>query len=76
VALLALFGSRLPHVSDVLAGNLLTVGSLANIIVVERGKDGGVTLGFMEHARSGIPIAVISLALAIAWFVGRSLVTP
>jgi Na+/H+ antiporter NhaD/arsenite permease-like protein len=56
-----------------LAGNLLVVGSLANIIGVERAKEAGVTLGFLEHARCGIPIALISLALAIAWFVGRTL---
>jgi len=57
-----------------LAGNLLVVGSLANIIVVERAKEAGVTLSFFEHARCGIPIAVISLALAVAWFAGRALV--
>ena len=57
-----------------LAGNLLIVGSLANIIVVERAKQVGVTLGFMEHARCGIPIAFVSLALTIAWFAGRRLV--
>jgi Na+/H+ antiporter NhaD/arsenite permease-like protein len=57
-----------------LAGNLLIVGSLANIIVVERAKQAGVTLGFMEHARCGIPIAVVSLSLTVAWFVGRGLV--
>jgi Na+/H+ antiporter NhaD/arsenite permease-like protein len=54
-----------------LAGNLLIVGSLANIIVVERAKQVGVTLGLMEHARCGIPIALISLALTVAWFVAR-----
>ena len=57
-----------------LAGNLLIVGSLANIIVVERAEQAGVTLGFMEHARCGIPIALVSLTLTIAWFVGGSLV--
>jgi Na+/H+ antiporter NhaD/arsenite permease-like protein len=55
-----------------LAGNLLIVGSLANIIVVERAKDAGVTLSFFEHARCGVPIALISLALTIAWFAGRA----
>jgi Na+/H+ antiporter NhaD/arsenite permease-like protein len=50
-----------------LAGNLLIVGSLANIITVERAKDVGVTLGFMEHARCGVPITVLSLAVALAW---------
>jgi Na+/H+ antiporter NhaD/arsenite permease-like protein len=57
-----------------LAGNLLIVGSLANIIVVERAKQVGVTLGFMEHARCGVAIALISLSLTIAWFIGRGLV--
>jgi Na+/H+ antiporter NhaD/arsenite permease-like protein len=52
-----------------LAGNLLIVGSLANIITVERAKDVGVTLGFMEHAKCGVPITVLSLAVAIAWLV-------
>jgi len=41
---------------------------------VEHAKEAGVTLSFLEHARCGIPIAVISLALAVAWFVGRALV--
>jgi Na+/H+ antiporter NhaD/arsenite permease-like protein len=61
-------------VLSTLAGNLLIVGSLANIIVVERAKDAGVTLSFLEHARCGVPIALISLALTIAWFAGRALV--
>jgi Na+/H+ antiporter NhaD/arsenite permease-like protein len=50
-----------------LAGNLLIVGSLANIITVERAKDVGVKLGFVEHARCGIPITLLSLAAAFAW---------
>lgn len=50
-----------------LAGNLLVVGSLANIITVERAKDVGVTLGFLEHARCGAPIALVSLAVAAGW---------
>jgi Na+/H+ antiporter NhaD/arsenite permease-like protein len=50
-----------------LAGNLLIVGSLANIITVERAKDLGVTLGFLEHARCGVPIALLSLAAASGW---------
>jgi Na+/H+ antiporter NhaD/arsenite permease-like protein len=50
-----------------LAGNLLLVGSLANIITVERARDVGVELGFLDHARCGIPITLLSLALAMAW---------
>jgi Na+/H+ antiporter NhaD/arsenite permease-like protein len=44
-----------------LAGNLLIVGSLANIITVERAREAGVGLGFGEHARGGVPIALLSM---------------
>ncbi len=54
-------------VVSTLAGNLLIVGSLANIITVERAQEVGVQLGFFEHARCGIPITVLSLAAALAW---------
>jgi Na+/H+ antiporter NhaD/arsenite permease-like protein len=54
-----------------LAGNLLIVGSLANIIMVERASQCGVVLGFGEHARCGIPITVISFAAALVWFALR-----
>ena len=55
-----------------LAGNLLIVGSLANIIVVERARQCGVALGFGEHARCGIPITMLSFAAALAWFAWRA----
>jgi Na+/H+ antiporter NhaD/arsenite permease-like protein len=54
-----------------LAGNLLLVGSLANIITVERARDVGVELRFLDHARCGVPITLLSLALAIAWLTFR-----
>lgn len=50
-----------------LAGNLLLVGSLANIIVVERAAQVGVRLGFLEHARCGVPVTLLSMALAVGW---------
>jgi Na+/H+ antiporter NhaD/arsenite permease-like protein len=50
-----------------LAGNLLLVGSLANLIVVERAAGVGVRLSFVDHARSGVPITLASLAIAAGW---------
>jgi Na+/H+ antiporter NhaD/arsenite permease-like protein len=50
-----------------LAGNLLIVGSLANIIMVERAKEAGVALTFAQHARSGIPMTLASCAVAVGW---------
>jgi Na+/H+ antiporter NhaD/arsenite permease-like protein len=50
-----------------LAGNLLLVGSLANIIVAERAASVGLHLPFRDHARCGIPMTLLSMAGAIAW---------
>jgi Na+/H+ antiporter NhaD/arsenite permease-like protein len=60
-------------VLSTLAGNLLVVGSLANIIVVERARQAGVVLEFAEHARCGVPMTLASIAAACAWFIGRSM---
>ena len=57
-------------VISTLAGNLLLVGSLANIIAVERARDVGVRLSFAEHARFGVPMILLSLPLAAAWLMG------
>ena len=54
-------------VLSTLAGNLFVVGSLANIIAVERAREAGVILSFVEHARCGIPMTLLSLLLAVAW---------
>lgn len=60
----ALYGLAL---LSTLAGNLLIVGSLANIIVAERAASVGVKLRFLDHARSGIPITLSSMAIACLW---------
>ena len=54
-------------VLSTLAGNLLVVGSLANIIALERARDAGVVLTFADHARCGVPMTLLSLLLALAW---------
>jgi len=48
--------------SATLAGNLVLIGSMANLIVVERAAARGVHLGFLEYARVGIPLALLSIA--------------
>lgn len=53
-----------------LAGNLLLVGSLANIIVAERAAAVGVRLSFRTHAACGIPMTLVSLVLALLWLIG------
>ena len=60
----ALYGLAL---LSTLAGNLLILGSLANIIVVERAQAMGVRLGCLEHARCGVPMTLTSLVFACLW---------
>ena len=50
-----------------LAGNLLLSGSLTNVLIAERADRLGAPLGFRDHAKAGVPLAVISLAFAILW---------
>ncbi|HOW96396.1 MAG TPA: anion transporter [Kiritimatiellia bacterium] len=54
------------------AGNLLTIGSIANLIVIEQAKPYGIHIGFREHARAGIPVTIISLLIAIGWIWWRA----
>jgi Na+/H+ antiporter NhaD/arsenite permease-like protein len=53
------------------AGNLLLVGSIANLIVVEAALRRGITIGWGRHARAGVPVALASLAITAAWFTLR-----
>jgi Na+/H+ antiporter NhaD/arsenite permease-like protein len=49
------------------AGNLLIVGSIANIIVVEQAARQGVAIDWRQHARTGVPVTVVTLAIAAVW---------
>lgn len=49
------------------AGNLLLTGSLCNIIVAERAASAGARLGFLDFARSGIPMTILSMVAAAFW---------
>jgi len=49
------------------AGNFLIIGSLANLIVVERARQEGVAVSFLDHLRAGIPMTLATLALAYGW---------
>ena len=53
--------------ASTLAGNLFIVGSIANIIVVDQAARLGVRIGWRQHARVGVPVTVVTLALAAAW---------
>ncbi len=58
--------------SSTLAGNLLLVGSIANLIVVEQAAQLGVRVSWRAHARVGVPVTLLTLALAAAWLLVRA----
>jgi len=53
--------------SSTFAGNLLVIGSIANLITIEQARAYGVTITFREHARVGVPVTFASLAILAAW---------
>jgi len=47
-----------------LAGNLLIVGSIANIIVVDAAGRRGIVIDWRRHARVGVPVTLATLAIS------------
>lgn len=47
-----------------LAGNLLIVGSIANIIVVDAAARRGIAIDWKRHARVGVPVTLMTLAVS------------
>lgn len=78
VMLLLPFVSRQPAtgyamaLASTFAGNAVLVGSIANLIVAEQAGRLGIRFGFREHLGTGLPVTLISLALATgALLLGR-----
>jgi len=74
VMMLIQFLNDAPHESwyvlalaSTFAGNLITIGSIANLIVIEEAKHDGIMLTFKEHARIGIPVTLASLVILLGW---------
>jgi Na+/H+ antiporter NhaD/arsenite permease-like protein len=65
-----LAGPTLALVST-LAGNLLIVGSVANIIVVDAAARHGIAISWRDHARIGIPVTIMTLAIVAAYLALR-----
>jgi Na+/H+ antiporter NhaD/arsenite permease-like protein len=50
-----------------LAGNLTLVASVANLIVAQKARAGGVTISFWAHFRVGAPMTLLSLLFGVWW---------
>jgi Na+/H+ antiporter NhaD/arsenite permease-like protein len=62
---------RVMAMSATLAGNLLLIGSMANLIVAERAEARGARIGYWEYARAGLPVTI----LTILWGIGVLVLT-
>ena len=50
-----------------LAGNFTLLGSVANLIVVQRARSYGVTIGFWEYFKVGAPLTVVTILIGVLW---------
>ena len=50
-----------------LAGNFTLLGSVANLIVVQRARSHGVTIGFWEYFKVGAPLTVVTILIGVLW---------
>lgn len=61
-------GWELLAVASTFAGNLTLLGSVANLIVAEGTREVG-GIGFFEHLRIGLPLAVLTTVAGTLWLV-------
>jgi Na+/H+ antiporter NhaD/arsenite permease-like protein len=53
-----------------LAGNFTLVGSVANLIVVEKARGRGVAIGFWHYFRVGAPLTLVTIGAGVLWLAG------
>lgn len=50
--------------STTLAGNLTVLGSVANLIVIERARR-EVKISFWEYMKAGVPLTILTIAVGV-----------
>ena len=53
--------------ASTLAGNFTILGSIANLIVVQKAATRGVVISFWDYFRVGAPLTIITLAIGTLW---------
>jgi Na+/H+ antiporter NhaD/arsenite permease-like protein len=53
--------------ASTLAGNFTVLGSIANLIVVQRAAVSGISIGFWDYFRVGAPLTFVTLAIGTLW---------
>jgi Na+/H+ antiporter NhaD/arsenite permease-like protein len=53
--------------ASTLAGNFTVLGSIANLIVVQKAALRGVRIGFWDYLKVGAPLTVLTIAIGTLW---------
>src|SRR5205814_1893159 len=53
--------------ASTLGGNFTVLGSIANLIVVQRAAASGVEIGFWDYFRVGAPLTLLTLLIGTLW---------
>jgi Na+/H+ antiporter NhaD/arsenite permease-like protein len=53
--------------ASTLAGNFALVGSVANLIVVQRARAQNVNIGFWEYFKVGAPLTILTIGIGVLW---------
>jgi Na+/H+ antiporter NhaD/arsenite permease-like protein len=53
--------------ASTLAGNFTVLGSIANLIVVQRASASGVMISFWDYFKVGAPLTLLTLAIGTLW---------
>jgi Na+/H+ antiporter NhaD/arsenite permease-like protein len=57
--------------ASTLAGNFTVLGSVANLIVVQRAHSHGIAISFWTYFKVGAPLTLLTLAVGAAWLMVR-----
>ncbi len=49
------------------AGNLFTIGSMANLIVIEQARPFGIRISFRDYASTGVIVTAVNLLILLVW---------
>jgi Na+/H+ antiporter NhaD/arsenite permease-like protein len=53
--------------ASTLAGNFTVLGSIANLIVIQRASAAGVAISFWDYFKIGAPLTILTLAIGTLW---------
>ena len=53
--------------ASTLAGNFTVLGSIANLIVVQKARSRGVSISFWDYFKVGAPLTVLTIAVGTLW---------